>query len=207
MRVITVDLFSGMGGLFIPVNAYICFMKKVCICSICSKEFVSYNPTPTYCSRQCKSTSQMADIDQLKVVELYESGMSQDEVAEALNTTQKVIHNVFRRMGYKCRPKVKRNQYGENNTSWKGDKASYEALHYRLYATFGRPAKCDFCGTTEAKAYDWACIGDYRTPKDYRRLCRSCHHTLDNKGNNFPNNDRTPTTRVKDFKKSCEQSR
>lgn len=58
------------------------------------------------------------DYDTVKT--LYESGMTQQEVAEELGTTQKVVFNFMRRHGIKARTAAKRNQFGEANSSWNG---------------------------------------------------------------------------------------
>lgn len=58
------------------------------------------------------------DYDTVKA--LYESGMTQQEVAEKLGTTQKVVYNYMRRHGINARVAAKRNQYGEANSTWKG---------------------------------------------------------------------------------------
>jgi hypothetical protein len=47
-------------------------------------------------------------------------GLSQHETAAKLGTTQKVIWRALKKMGIPARKAVKRNQYGENNSSWKG---------------------------------------------------------------------------------------
>ena len=93
------------------------------------------------------------EVDLKKAKELYESGMTQREVAELLNTTQKVIWSRFKQSGIKCRIAKKRNQSGENNDSWKGDKAGYKALHYRVTNIRGTPNKCEVCGTEDTKIY------------------------------------------------------
>lgn len=118
---------------------------------------------------------------------IYESGASQTEVAQILNTTQKVIWRVFKENKYKCRIAKKRNQTKENNDSWKGDNAGYSAFHRRMESQKGKPKKCEICGTDDAKrVYDWACMnGNYNDPNDYKRLCRSCHWKHDKKHLNF----------------------
>ena len=45
-----------------------------------------------------------------EIVKLYESGMTQVEIAEELNTTQKVIWHRLNEANYKCRIAKKRNQ-------------------------------------------------------------------------------------------------
>lgn len=68
----------------------------------------------------------------------------------------------------------------ENSGSWKGDKASYSAFHYRVEAERGKPSKCEECGTKTAKKFEWANLtGKYEDVNDYKRLCNSCHRKLD----------------------------
>lgn len=117
------------------------------------------------------------------VSEMYSSGRTQEEIAESLSTSQKVIWNLMRRHGIQTRVPKKMNQYGEKNHMWKGEKASYKALHLRLYRRFGQPSECSKCGTTDStKAYDWANrSGNYDDENDYIRVCRSCHWKMDSK--------------------------
>ena len=67
--------------------------------------------------------------------------------------------------------------------AWKGDEATYAAFHYRVQSARGSEKRCEACGTTDPnKSYDWANLtGNYADISDYRRLCRSCHWTLDAK--------------------------
>ena len=132
-----------------------------------------------------KYTKQNIDMD--KAIELYESGMIQSEIAEELGTTRKVIWQRFKNIGYECRIAKKRNQSGSNNTNWSGNNPSYSAFHRRLQAMFGRPKKCEVCGTTDKKrTYDWANLtGKMDDPNDYKRMCRSCHWKYDKKHLNF----------------------
>jgi len=43
------------------------------------------------------------------------------------------------------------------------------------------PSKCEFCGTTQAKRFEWANIdGEYRRNlDDFIRLCKKCHNDYD----------------------------
>lgn len=97
--------------------------KKEVKCATCSVEFFSYNTNPKYCSKNCKDTSLRHDVDFEEIVELYESGMTQHEVALALGTTQKVIYSRMKDNGYLPRAAYKRNQLGENNSYWRGGKS------------------------------------------------------------------------------------
>ena len=132
-----------------------------------------------------KYTKQFVDVQ--KAIDLYESGMTQTEVAKELGTTQKVIFHRFQEIGYKCRVAAKRNQFGEANHQWKGDDASKIAFHKRLDSRFGQPQFCVECGTTDpTKTYDWANLtGHYEDLNDYQRMCRSCHWKYDEKHKNF----------------------
>ena len=116
-----------------------------------------------------------------RVRALYLGGMSQDEVAEAVGVTQKVVWKLMIRHEIPRRPQVKRDQRGSKNHMWKGGAAGYAAFHYRVTTLRGQPKKCEECGTDdEAKGYEWASItGRFSDPGDYRRLCRSCHKRYD----------------------------
>ena len=137
--------------------------------------------------RKSKSDAYRTYIDDEKLRQLYNGGMTQDECADALGVSRKVISNAMKRLGIKPRKAAKRDQWGEKNHRWKGDCATLGPLHRRLYRVFGQPSKCDVCGTTDPeKTYDWANLsGDYQNPSDYKRMCRSCHAKYDEKYKNF----------------------
>lgn len=46
--------------------------------------------------------------------------MSQCEIAKKYNTTQKVVWKAMKRLGFQPRKAAKRNQSGNNNSTWKG---------------------------------------------------------------------------------------
>lgn len=73
-------------------------------------------------------------------------------------------------------------QIGEKHHLWKGDKASYSAIHYWISRQLGKAKICADCGST--KKCVWANIsGLYkRTIEDYKSLCYSCHAIFDNTG-------------------------
>ena len=124
-----------------------------------------------------------------QAVKLYETGMTQSEVAAELGTTQKVIWGLFNRNGYKSRVAKKRNQIGENNAYWGGKtgEVGYAALHYRVEKSRGKPNTCVMCESTTK--CQWANVsGRYDNVFDYIRLCISCHSIFDKKANNFKEN-------------------
>lgn len=136
--------------------------------------------------RKTRSEMYRAKIDDKALRELYESGMTQAEVAACLGTSQKVVFSAMVRLNIPRRPAIKRNQKGSANDTWKGDGAGYQAFHRRLDAMFGKPKCCAVCGNTSRRFYDWANLtGKYTDLKDYKRMCRSCHSKYDQTHKNF----------------------
>ena len=72
-------------------------------------------------------------------------------------------------------------QRGNKNHQWKGNGASYKAIHSWISKNMGQPPICYFCGSTVNSRYEWANIsGKYRREAtDWYRLCVSCHRKLD----------------------------
>lgn len=70
---------------------------------------------------------------------------------------------------------------GEKNAAWKGDAASYYAIHLWITRRKGRPSACECCGSQTAKKFEWANVDHAyrRDPDDYVRLCTSCHRRYD----------------------------
>jgi hypothetical protein len=156
-------------------------MKKTTNCKYCGKEFSSHNINPKYCSLSCKGLIQSAGISFNEAMVMYENGKTQEEIAIHFGVTQKAIYGLFKRNKYKCRIPAKRNQLKEKNSSWKGDDASYGALHYRVEKERGKPCSCIMCNTTDiSKRYEWANLtGNYQNIDDYVRMCVSCHRKFD----------------------------
>ena len=73
---------------------------------------------------------------------------------------------------------------GENHYAWKGEEVGYVALHEWVERNLGRPAKCEFCKTIDAKKFEWANkSGEYkRDLSDWVRLCTMCHNKYDDTG-------------------------
>jgi len=74
-------------------------------------------------------------------------------------------------------PKIR----GENHPNWKGDNIGYGGVHDWIRKKYGTPSKCEECGTTESKRFEWANItGNYnRDIKNWKRLCVKCHRIRD----------------------------
>ena len=135
--------------------------------------------------RQRSSEIHSAKIDEERLRQLYESGMTQEEVAVEMGITRKVVCNHLKKQGIKCRKAAKRNQFGESNHMWKGDSASYKAFHVRLKHRKGRAADygCSVCGSKDTNTkYEWANMtGNYMDMNDYQPMCASCHRKYDKK--------------------------
>lgn len=84
---------------------------------------------------------------------------------------------------------------GVNNFSWRGNDAGKSAMHNWVERQRGKPKKCEMCGDTKRRFYDWANIDHKykRKLEDYIRLCRSCHRKRDIKYNNLLNNNKSIT--------------
>jgi len=70
---------------------------------------------------------------------------------------------------------------GEKHPLWKGAEASYTAKHIWIRLHGGTPSKCEHCGKTEAKKFEWANISKQylRQLDDWVRLCVPCHRKYD----------------------------
>ena len=65
--------------------------------------------------------------------------------------------------------------------NWKGENASYYAIHAWVARHRGRPQKCEHCGTTKFRRYHWANKSRKykRELSDWIRLCVPCHRKYD----------------------------
>lgn len=85
------------------------------------------------------------------------------------------------RLGVK-RPEIS----GVNHYLWKGDDASYSAIHIWIKNELGPPSKCEHCGLDKIpkgkkRGFHWANkTGNYlRNTQDWLSLCVSCHKFYD----------------------------
>lgn len=69
---------------------------------------------------------------------------------------------------------------GANNKKWKGDDASYFAIHIWLKTNYGKALRCEHC-TIPSRRYEWANIrGVYTHDRsEFMQLCTSCHQRYD----------------------------
>ena len=64
---------------------------------------------------------------------MYDDGYTQKEIAELLGVSQKVVWRFMQNHGIKARVACKRNQQGENNSSWKGGRRINEQGYVEVY--------------------------------------------------------------------------
>lgn len=88
---------------------------------------------------------------------------------------------------------------GSKNPAWKGDNLTYMGIHSRIRRIFGKPKRCEICGTKTSKRYEWANISrKYKLNReDWKRMCESCHFKFDNKGEKFTSIGRNRTIEEK----------
>ena len=84
----------------------------------------------------------------------------------------------------KCSYEFKKTITGKNHFSWVGDKVGYGGIHQWLKKEFGKANKCENpdCPYKDPKGYEWAKLKDKeyeRNRKNFRMLCRGCHHKYD----------------------------
>ena len=117
----------------------------------------------------------------------YEIGMTQQEIADQIGASLRGVQGVMRRNGMTARKAAPRSHLvGPLHPLFKKECKNYKVLHKRLYRLLGQPKKCEVCLTESAKRYDWANMsGKYEDPKDYKRMCRSCHSRHDGKIKNI----------------------
>jgi len=109
--------------------------------------------------------------------------MSQEEIGRYFGVSQKAIHSYMKRHGISTRVAVKRNQCGENNDNWKGNRIEYKGAHNRVRSVRGDPKICEHCGAKEkGRKIHWANLNKrYHDPFDYIALCAKCHVRFDRK--------------------------
>lgn len=108
-------------------------------------------------------------------------GMTQEEIAAALDVTQRAVCLFMKRHNIPQRAQAKRDQRGPKNDYWSGEDIGYKGAHQRVAAARGKPSKCEHCGAdSPAKRYHWANVSrQYHDPSDYIRLCVPCHSKFD----------------------------
>jgi len=101
------------------------------------------------------------NVDVVKLIQLYKSGMSQIEVAQELGITQKIVWSRLKENKIKSRIAAPRNQHTIHNNNWKGENVGIDALHTYVRRRFPMPELCQCCQADPP--YDLANIsGEYK---------------------------------------------
>lgn len=119
-------------------------------------------------------------VEQVRTLYVDED-LTQRAISTILSCSQTKVREVMTYAGIPARP-AHGHLTGEQHPHWRGDEATYEALHARVRRHRGRPQRCDRCSRTDPDVtYDWANLtGRYEDVNDYERMCRPCHRTYDN---------------------------
>lgn len=152
--------FTSFGGIFIMIKNGI-----EVNCLNCNKEFYVAKwklnlGQGKYCCLKCRYESQ-------KGKEPYNKGVTGKQVA--WNKGMKGV--------YKC-PSVSANnklRIGEKASNWKGEKASYAALHMWVKRHLGKPSVCEHCNQSNAKYWANKSHEYKRELTDWLSLCAKCH--------------------------------
>lgn len=165
---------------------------RVKICEQCGKQWETRSETARTCSPKCRAQLREKEHGKTEgrkprdypeelveeVRTLYEAGHTIREIQERISGAK--VQNIIARYGIKTRSTAKRNQWGINNSSWRGDQAGYCALHLRVQQARGKPSSCEICGASEPARYEWANLtGNYLDINDYSRMCIPCHRSFD----------------------------
>ena len=124
-----------------------------------------------------------------ELYQLYQSGMSMQEIADKLGTRGTSVQRKLKRAGYKTRSlseahrlayKMKRREpkapSGSNHWAWKGGKES------RGYRRKVQKEKCQGCGSRQNLAIHHEDFDHYNnSPDNLMVLCVSCHSSLHKK--------------------------
>ena len=113
---------------------------------------------------------------------MYESGMTQVEIAEKLGTSQKVVWRFMKNHGIKARSHAKRNQYGEKNDYWKGGRTHDE--HGYVYVKADGHPRSRKCG---GYVFEHILVAESVLGRHIERG-EVVHHINGNKSDNRPEN-------------------
>lgn len=139
--------------------------------------------------RRCASPEWLAEqhargtqLDEALVREMYSSGHTQQEIAEVLGTSQKVVCRFMRNRGIKARTPAKRNQFREANSYWKGGR-TVDEFGYVMVRCDGHP-RASRCGNYVP---EHILVAEKKIGR-HLRDDEVVHHINGRKGDNRPEN-------------------
>lgn len=108
-------------------------------------------------------------------------GMTRPKVLSVETRRKLAAYRLGVRLPKEHRANISAALSNEKNPIWKGDNASYSAVHQWVALKLGKPNLCAHCGATEAPRFEWANKShEYkRDLGDWMRLCASCHRRYD----------------------------
>lgn len=145
------------------------------VCGVTFEVIYARKDTAKYCSRDCQHTGQKSNIGPNLGKTFTEEHRRNISVASQRWHKEHVVWNKGIKVG-----RVEKIS-NENHYAWKGDKVSYITLHQWVQRNLGTPSRCEHCGTTTAKRFEWANKShEYRRDLgDWIRLCKKCHNRYD----------------------------
>lgn len=114
-------------------------------------------------------------------VDLYNSGLSIQDVADFYEITRQAMHLILKRRGVSFRPMKKE---GEDNHFYRGGETADTRVQHITWKAIKRgilvPQPCASCSKTGTMADGRNIVqahhDDYNKPLDVRWLCQECHH-------------------------------
>lgn len=134
--------------------------------------------------RKRQSLQRATPLNTTIVSEMYQSGMTQDEIALELGVSQKVVWRHMKNNGIQTRKTIKRNQFGSNNSTWRGGRIINDS-GYIAIKTEGHP-RARKCGgyVLEHVLVMEKHIGRYLRYERTHRDAEVVHHINGNKQDN-----------------------
>lgn len=180
-------------------------------CVVCDKEFIVYpynEKTHVYCSTKCNLSVLSEKLKKRTFIKCVICGKevwqtpSHPRITCSYECARKQHSKIMfgrpspnkgKKLSLETKKKISESQKGkrtgENNSSWKGNKVGYYALHAWINKSFGTPDTCEICGKTGLTGRDinWANKdGTYQRNRDnWLRLCASCHKKHDKSWLNY----------------------
>ena len=177
-----IDIFAGPGGCQICGNPVPATSRGV-TCSYSCRARLRESRKSSEWRKAREYPSGLVD----RISSLYEAGLTVAEVQERIGPGVKV-KLVMDRYGIRRRKAAKRDQRRDRNTAWRGDIASYGAVHARMGKASAHV--CVDCGEQAKEwSYDGGCPHELTDPRRglryspdparYSPRCAPCHMTQD----------------------------
>ncbi len=144
-------------------------------CIICSKQISSVGKSKTYwlkvkyCSTKCSGKGWLGHKPPKSAFKNGSVPWNKDRKHSAETIKKLTLANNLNK------------KFGEDNIHFKGDEASYSAIHQWVVRHKQRPKQCEYCGEEKNYPLHWANIDHLykRNLDDYVALCARCHKRYD----------------------------